>query len=53
MNQGIPVPGCLGKEAFLIGILTSRENLKDKRVLIFATPVLWDKVICRDSGFTF
>ena len=53
IREGIPVPDCLGKEAFLIGILTSRGNLKDQLVLISATPVLWDKVICRDSGFTF
>ena len=42
-----------GKKLFHIGILTGRGNLKNHLVLIPATPVLWDKVICRDSGSTF
>ena len=53
IREDIPDPDSLGEEAFLVGIFTSRGNLKDHRVLISATPVLWDKVICRNSGFTF
>ena len=53
IREDIPVPDSLGKETFLVGIFTSSGNLKDQLVLISATPVLWDKVICRDSGFTF
>ena len=36
----IPVPDSLGKEAFFIGVFTSRGNLKDHWMLISATPVL-------------
>ena len=53
IREDIPVPDTLGKETFLVGIYISRGNLKDQRVLISAAPVLWDKVICRNSGFTF
>ena len=41
------------KEAIPTGVFTSRGYLKGHRVLIFAEPCLWNKVICRYPGFTF
>ena len=52
IREVIPVPDCLGKEAFLIGIFTSRGNLKGQLALISATPV-FNKVNCKNSGFNF
>ena len=53
IREDIPVLDRFGKEAFLVVIFTSSGNLKDQWVLISATPVLWDNVICRNSGFIF
>ena len=48
----IPVPDSLGKEAY-IGVCISRVYLNRHCVLISATPLWGDKVICRNSGLTF
>ena len=46
------IPNSLGKEAMLIGVCTSKGCLKCHRVLVSATYIFWNKVICRNSGFT-
>ena len=51
MREVIPVPDSRNykEEAMFIGVCTGDEC----QGLAFATPVFWDKVICRNSGITF
>ena len=36
-----------------IGVFTCKGRLKCQRVLVSAASIFFDKVICRNSGFTF
>ena len=41
------------KEALFIGVWTGKGYLKCQGVLVSATSIFWDKVMCMNSGFTF
>ena len=53
IREVIPVTDSLRKEAMFVCVCSSEVCLKCHSVLISATPILWDLVICRNSTFTF
>ena len=53
IREVIPVPASCRKEDMVICVCTCEGCLKCQRVLVSAISIFLDKVICRNSGFTF